>query len=222
MSFKGQIEARCPKGCEAFTTEVWSFIRGDQSPELRDAILWRECNLILCETCSLAFFPENAYIYYEPPAELLAFVFPESYRAKEEFWRAKMREDFTAIKGTLEKTISLDQEPRIFFGHEELAELLEKEDYRGEEREVMEALAAELGMSLYQVSPSFSREQVVPRSLPFIAAKKGAPADRAAVVAGLEKLLAANDRLEEYKAFLERFKADAKATLPPPATTKPS
>src|SRR4051812_24462663 len=211
MSFKGQIEARCPKGCEPFTTEVWSFIRGDQSPELRDAILWRECNLILCETCSLAFFPENAYIYYEPPAELLAFVFPESYRAKEAFWRAKMHEDFVAVKQTLGKVISIDQEPEIFFGHEELAELLEKEDYRGEEREVMEALAGELGLSLYQVSPSFSRERGVPRSLPFLAGKKGAKADRAAVVAGLEKLLAANDRLREYQSYFERLKADAAA-----------
>src|SRR5579885_2279700 len=133
MSFKGEIEARCPKGCEAFTTEVWSFIRGDQSPELRDAILWRECNLLLCPECGAAFFPEAAYIYYEPAAELMAFVFPESFREKADFWRKKMHEDFVTIKQSLGKEVTLLQEPEIFFGHEELAVLLEKEDFRGEE-----------------------------------------------------------------------------------------
>jgi hypothetical protein len=213
MSFKGEIEARCPAGCEPFPTDVWSFIRGDQSPELRDAVLWRECNLILCPECSRAFFPDASYIYFEPAAELLAFVFPESYREKADFWRAKMHEDFVTVKKSLGKELSLAQEPEIFFGPEELAVLLEREDFRGEEREVMEVLAGELGLSLYRVSPAYARNQSVPRSLPFA----GKRADVASVKAGLEKLLAANDRLTEFKAYLEALKADKHASLPPAA-----
>lgn len=213
MSFKGEIEARCPKGCEPFTTEVWSFIRGDESPELRDAILWRECNLILCENCSAAFFPETSYIYYEPAAELVAFVFPESYREKADYWRGKMHEDFVTMKKTLGGALSLVAEPDIFFGPIELGDLLEKEDFRGEESEVMEAVAAGLGLSLYRVARSHSRREGVPRSLPF----KGKTATRDSVIAGLEALLAENDRLAEYRAYLAALKKDKAAGLPPAA-----
>jgi hypothetical protein len=221
MSFKGQIEARCPKGCEPFETEVWSFIRGDTSPELRDAVLWRECNLLLCPQCGAAFFPEASYVYFEPEAELLAFVFPESYRAKEEYWRGKMHEDFVTMKRSIGGDLDLVSEPEIFFGQSDIAEALESEDFRGEEREVMEAVAGELGLPLYRVSASHARRAGVPRALPY-AAGKGAAPTRAAVVAGLEKLLAANDRLAEYRSYLERLRKDPSEGLPPAAATKAS
>jgi hypothetical protein len=215
MSFKGNIEARCPQGCEPFETEVWSFIRGDQSPDLRDAVLWRECNLLLCPHCGAAFHPEASYIYFEPEAGLLAFVFPESYREKADYWRGKMREDFLVMKDKLAGELAHIAEPEIFFGTEELAELLEREDFRGEEREVMEAVAAELGLELYRVEPGFARRQGVPRSLPYT----GAVATRDGVKAGLVKLLAANDRLAEYRAFLDKLSEGGGEGLPPAAET---
>ena len=217
MSFKGTIVASCPTGCEPFQADVWSFIRGDQSPELRDAVLWRECNMLLCPECSLAFFPEASYIYFEPSADLLAFVFPESYREKADFWRKKMREDFVVMQEKLKGEMALVTEPELFFGQDELAVLLEREDFRGEEREVMEFLAAELGLSLYRVNASHARRAGVPRTLPYLAEKKGAPATPKSVIAGLEKLVAANDRLAEYAAYLTVLKTGTAATLPPQA-----
>src|SRR4051812_28999991 len=124
MSFKGTIEARCPQGCEPFETDVWSFIRGDQSPDLRDAVIWRECNLLLCPHCGAAFQPEASYIYFEPEAGLLAFVFPESYREKADHWRGRMREDFLVMKDKLAGELAYIAEPEIFFGTEELAVVL--------------------------------------------------------------------------------------------------
>lgn len=218
MSFKGNIEARCPKGCEPFETEVWSFIRGDQSPELREAVLWRECNLLLCPQCGSAFFPEASYVYFEPEADLLAFVFPESYREKAEYWRGKMHEDFRVMKEKLGGELAQVEEPEIFFGPDELSELLEREDFRGEEREVMEAVASELGLSLYRVSPSYARRHAVPRTLPFKAEKKAAKPTAEAVAAGLEALLQANDRLTEYRGYLDALKAGG--LLPPEAPGK--
>jgi hypothetical protein len=218
MSFKGQIEAKCPKkGCEPFEAEVWSFIRGDSSPELRDAVLWRELNLLLCPECSAAFFPDASYVYFEPDSDLLAFVFPESFRKEEEYWRGKMREDFVTMKTSIGGQLALVVEPEIYFGQEDIAEALEREDFRGEEREVMEAVAKELELPLYRVAPGFSRRESVPRSLPYEPAKKGGAATREAVIAGLEKLLAANDRLDEYKKYLARLKAEKAAALPPAA-----
>lgn len=213
MSFKGNIEAKCPKGCEPFETEVWSFIRGDSSPELRDAVLWQECNLLLCPECGAAFFPEASFVYFEPAAGLLAFVFPESYREKEQYWRGKMKEDFVTMRDSIGGELKLVNEPEIFFGQQDIADVLEKEDFQGEEREVMEAVAGELGLAVYRVSAAHARQEDLPRSLPYA----GKTATRASVIAGLEKLLAANDRLEQYRAYLDRLKADASAGLPPAA-----
>lgn len=215
MSFKGEIEARCPTGCEPFNAEVWSFIRGDQSPELRERVLWRECNLILCPNCNAPFVPAAPYIYFEPEAELLAFVFPESFRDREDFWRKKMHEDFVQMRDTLKGVLGKDVEPQLFFGPEGLAQLLEDEDYRGEEREVMEMIAGELGLSVYRISPRIARELGVPAALP-LAGPKGAGATREALVRGLEKLLAANDRLTGCQKALERLR-DPKEALPPAA-----
>jgi hypothetical protein len=218
MSFKGEIEAKCPGGCEPFEAEVWSFIRGDRSVELRDAILARECNLILCPSCNKAFIPEEPYVYFEPQRELLAFVFPESYREKEQFWREKMASDFVQMKETLGDEISLDLEPEIFFGIEELAQLLEGEDYAGEEREVAEFIAGELGLALYRVSPRYAREHRVPASLPYAGKAKAATAS--SVIAGLEKLVAANDRLTAFAGFLKTLKAQRQPSLPPASQVK--
>ena len=219
MSFRGEIEARCPKGCEPFTTEVWSFINGGASPELREAVMARECNMLLCPGCDAVFFPPEPYVYFEPDAELLAFVFPESFREREEFWRKKMHDDFETMRANLGKSLPLEVEPEIFFGIEDLAVLLEGEDYRGVETEVMEAVASGVGLSLYRVSRKFAREKGVPRSLPYDGAK-GGRASLESLVLGLEKLLAANGRLGAYKAYLASLRSSPPEKLPPRSRDK--
>ncbi len=203
MSFKGVIEARCPKGCEPFETEVWSFIQGTQNPELREEVAAAECNLLLCPECGEAFFAEAAFVYFEPEAEVLAFVFPESFRSEEDRWRRKMADDFLALQQAMGKKMPINTEPAIFFGPESLAEFLRGEDFRTEEREVMECVAVGLGLSIFRLSPNLARHQGVPASLPY----KGTSATRAALIAGLEQLLAANDRLSAYQACLEKLRA---------------
>jgi len=210
MSIKGEIEAKCPKGCEPFTADVYSFIRGDKSPELRLAVLFRECNMLLCPECEKPFFPDAPYVYHDPTDELVAFVFPEAYRDKEAFWRGKMAADFAEMQKVLGSKLPLS-EPEIFFGNDDLACLLESEDYRAEETEVMEAVAQELGLALYRVSPLYARRQGIPRTLPFT----GKSASSTSVVAGLEKVLAVNDRLTAYAAYLSKLREGAPAALPP-------
>jgi hypothetical protein len=216
MSFRGVIEARCPKGCEAFEVEVWSFIHGDRSPELREAVAAKECNLLICPACSTAFFADAPYIYFEAAADILFFVFPGSFQAEESRWRQKMAEDFQAFKQALGDKLPLDLAPEICFGPERLGDLLTEDTFRAEEVEVMEAVAQELGLSLYHVRPGFARRQGIPASLPYAPAQKGEGATRANLIAGLERLLAANDRLTAYRAYLDGLRAAADAELPPP------
>ena len=202
MSFKGVIEARCPKGCEPFETEVWSFIHGARSPELREAAAAGECNLLLCPQCGGVFFAQAPFVYFEPEAEILAFIFPESYRGEEPRWSRKMHEDFLAFKQAMGKQMPIATEPEIFFGPKGLSELLKSEDSRAEEREVMERVAEGLGLSIFRLSPRLARRRGIPASLPY----KGKEATRAHLIAGLERLLEANDRLSSYQACLKSLR----------------
>jgi hypothetical protein len=217
MSIKGRIEAKCPNGCEPFDAEVYSFVRGDTDEALRLQIKARELNLLICDGCEKPFFPELPYIYFDPSAELLAFVFPESFRAKEQFWRDKMHADFELMRQALAADFPLSVVPSIFFGEEGLAELLDFEDFRGEETEVMEWIARDFGLSIYKVSPRYARENDCPGSLPY----EGKNPSRASVIKSLEKVLAANDRLEAFARFLAKFKT-SKDGVPPTSTVRPS
>ncbi|MDE2040161.1 MAG: hypothetical protein KGO96_09845 [Elusimicrobia bacterium] len=219
MSFKGEIDANCPNGCEAFAAEVWSFIHGERSPELRDALLWRECNLIICPGCGAAFVPEAAFVYLEAGAELLAFVFPASYRDREDYWRGKMRDDFSAMKRTLGGELESIEEPELFFGQEGLGELLQREDYRGEESEVMEHVARELGLGLYAVSRAYARRHEVPRALPYVQ-RPGRKPGVEAVVEGLRRVVEANERLSDCRSFLAKLERGC--PLPPERAAKPA
>lgn len=213
MSFQGEIEARCPHGCEPFSTPVWSFVHGGKSPELRDTIKALELNLLLCPSCGKAFAPDETWIYFEPEREILAFVMPASYKAEETSWREKMEADFAAMRETLGDVLGLEREPELFFGPEGLAQLLELEDWNGEEREVMEHYARQEKLSLYKTSPAWAREHGAPSELPYI----GESATRESVIAGIKQLLAVNDRLTAWGDYLAALEGDPGASLPPAA-----
>lgn len=212
MSFQGQIDARCPKCSEEFETPVWSFVHGGTDETLRNQVKARECNLLLCPRCGEAFMPDASWIYYEPAAELLAFVFPEAWKADEGRWRAKMDADFEQMKGALGGALGLDSKPEIFFGQEELGGLLEGEDWRADERDVMEHYARELGLSVYKASPRWARAHRAPSEYPY----EGGEPTRAALIAGIKKLLAANDALTAWSDYLPTLEAGADG-MPPAA-----
>lgn len=215
MSLKGKISARCPKGCDEFETEVWSLIRGDADDALRQTVIAGELNLLLCPSCGSPFFAAEPVVYLDARAELLAFVLPESYRERADYWEEKMRADYDVLKGAFGEDVRLEAEPQIFFGFEPLVSLLEDDDFRGEEGEVMECFARELGLGLYRVSPGYARSRRIPPSLPY-AGRRRSPG-RADIVAGLEKIMASGGSLPLYKAYLKALKKDLRAQVPPAA-----
>lgn len=213
MSLQGEIETRCPHGCEPFTTPVWTFVDGGKNPELRETIKALELNLLLCPSCGRAFTPDAMWIYQERALNLLAFVFPESYKGDEGKWRLKMEEDYAVLREALGGELPVKRAPELFFGPQGIADLLEFEDYRGEEVEVMEYFAKDLGLSLYRADPAWAREAGVPAALPY----RGPKPSRESLIAGIKELLAANDRLTAWGEYLQTLEADPKAGLPPAA-----
>src|SRR5260221_6068163 len=111
MSIQGEVEVGCPKCEEDFATPVWSFVHGEKDASLRDQVKARECNLLLCPQCGAAFMPEVPWIYYAPAAEILAFVFPQAWRAEEGKWREKMKADFAQMQQVLGEHPSADIQP---------------------------------------------------------------------------------------------------------------
>jgi hypothetical protein len=212
MSFQGEIEARCTACRQVFEAPVWSFVHGGTDQALRDQIKARELNLLLCAHCNEPFMPEVSWIYYEPDAELLAFVFPEAWKAEEAKWREKMKADFAQMKGTLGDKLPVDYEPEVFFGQDGLGDLLEREDWRVDERDVMAEYAKELGLRVYRASPRWARAVGAPSEFPHRG--KASPET---VAAGIKELLKVNDRLTAWADFLAKFEKDPKAALPPAA-----
>ncbi len=216
MSLQGQIETRCPSCSEAFETPVWSFVHGERDSDLREKVKARECNLLLCPQCGGAFMPEVPWVYYEPGAEILAFVFPETWRGEESKWRAKMEEDFAQMRAALGERLPADMSPEVYFGQEDLGGLLEAEDWRVDERDVMAHYAKDLGLKVYKASPRWARAQRAPSELPY----RGAKPTREALLEGLRALVAANDRLTAWADYLAALEKESGAGVPPAAKTK--
>jgi len=215
MSIKGLADVRCPGGCENEPAEVWSFVRGDEDPELRETLLAGELNLLLCERCGRPFYAETVVVYLDEAARLLAFIFPESYRADEARWRGKMGEDFARLRAALPKAAL--EEPRIIFGFEEIRRILADDDEMGDEVDVARFFCGKLGLDVRAVDRAFARARALPWELP---SGRGKPSSRENIMGALKALLKANDRLEGYRRWLEHFEAGQEVPPEPRAGRK--
>lgn len=200
MSIQGYIEAKCPGCDETEEARIWSFVRGDEDEDLRNRIKSGDLNLVECPHCGRLFHAEALFVYADPSAGLVAFVFPESYAGEEERWRVKMKEDFEQMRPIAEK-MGIFEEPIVFFGETGLGELVQSLEDLEDEEQVGEWYSRELGLSFKPVRPSFARERRLPRRLPFAGSPGGF--SREAALRGLKNLVKANDRLAGYARWIE-------------------
>ena len=101
-------------------------------------------------------------IYLDEEAQLLIFVFSEKNRVKQKELVAKMRQDYQLLKDSLIKKMDFDFNPLYVFGLEELKEVLEKEEQRNDESQVIAAAAAALGLQVTRLVPQWAREHNYP------------------------------------------------------------
>jgi len=152
----------CPNGCEPFEAERWSFINVTQDPELKEAALGGELNLLCCEHCHTFFHCDADLIYLDEEAHLLIFVFAQENRSNKKELVAKMQQDYQLLKDNLFKQLNLDFGPMCVFGLEELKGVLEKEEQRNDESQVIAAAAAALGLKVARLVPEWARENNFP------------------------------------------------------------
>lgn len=161
-SINMQESVTCPNGCEAFDAQQWSFVSVAENPELKDAVLGGELNLLRCPQCGDFFYADTDFVYLDEEAQLLVFVFSEKNRANKEALLAKMKQDYAQLKDTLLKQVKLDFGPICVFGPGELKEVIEKEQKRMDESQAIAAAAAVLGLKVARLKPEWAREKDFP------------------------------------------------------------
>ncbi len=186
-SLQNESAAHCPHGCDNFDVTYWSLVRGDENEDLKSAILGGELNLVRCPECGHYFHHDGELIYFDGPAELLAFVFSPKDKVREQELKAKMEHDYQVIKNTLLKELHLDYPPLSLFGLEELQHVLHHEQEHAAESEVIAASAAVLGLEVARLKPSYAREHHFPLYVPAPAVKNPTANDYAVVAAKVLK-----------------------------------
>ncbi len=204
MAIKGTVKAKCPAGCEPVEAEVWSFVRGDVDFALRESLLAGDLNLLTCEDCGKVFIPEASVVYFDPNAELLVFIFPESYREEEARWRKKMQTDYEQMKGVIGGG-NPPGDPILYFGMEEASRGMRAEEDLEDEVRVAAVLCSELDLSVYPVDRAYSRSRDLPRILPCSPAPGDRDLSREDALKGLMVLLKSNERLKGFRRWLSHL-----------------
>jgi len=165
-SIRNEAPAHCPNACEPFDVEYWSFVRADEDPDLKDAVLGGELNLVRCPECGSYFHYDGDLIYFDAQSELLVFVFSEATKQKAPDLQKRIQEDYNIIKNTLFKELSMDYPPISVFGLEELKELIHQTEHATAESEVVAAACAAAGFGVCRLHPAYARKHHFPYYVP--------------------------------------------------------
>jgi len=158
--------AHCPNGCEPFEADCFCFIRTDENPELKEAMLGGELNLVCCPECGTYFHAQDELIYLDPSDELLVFLFPEKEQAQKDDLQKRIADDYRIIKDTLLKSLEIDYPPVCVFGLEQLKHLLENEASAALESEAVAAASAAEGFNVVRLKPAYARQHHFPFYVP--------------------------------------------------------
>ena len=168
-SIRNEAPACCPNACEPFDVEYWSLVRADEDPDLKQAALGGELNLLRCPECGTYFHHKGELIYFDAPAELLVFVFAKDSKEKQNELRQRMEQDYQIIKNTLLKQLDMNYPPVLVFGLDELKDLLHHTEEVTAESEVIAAASATEGFAVVRLKPSYAREHHFPFYVPVLA-----------------------------------------------------
>lgn len=205
MSLSKLEEIVCPCG-ETFEAELWNSINPVEDPELKEALISGEVNIVCCPSCGQIFYAEHFVLYHDAPNEILAFVYPTSFAQQATICAEKMNDDFQRAMGGLEPDKKIPYKPLLLFGLDALVEMIKMEEALCDEVSILDYIAEDIGLSLLRLSPHVARDRQIPRALPFVASAKDDL--RGGVMSGLKKLLDYNENLTFYRKLLETIEGN--------------
>jgi hypothetical protein len=198
-------EIACPCG-EVFEAELWNSIDASSDPELKEALVSGEINVVCCPRCREIFHAEHFVLYHDSQNGILAFVYPSGFVAQKEHWRKKMAADFKRAVDGLPPGQSIDYEPVLLFGLDDLVELIREDDEANDESKILEYIAEDIGVGIVYLDPCKARAKKMPKIIPH--SGKSADISRAEVLGGLKFLLQENPNLEYYRKLCDRVEND--------------
>ncbi len=210
MSLSKLEEIRCPCG-EVFEAELWNAINSSEDPELKDALLNGEINVVCCPACGEIFYAEHFLLYHDADSELLAFVYPSSFAPHASYWAGKMEDDFRRAMEEMTQETKITYKPILLFGLDSLVSLIHEDEEESDEVTILEYIAKDLELSLVHLHPALARPHQLLRVLPRLPRKKGALRDE--VIDGLRRLLEYNKNLSRYRKLLGDIENDSHWTL---------
>ncbi|MFA6583564.1 MAG: CpXC domain-containing protein [Elusimicrobiaceae bacterium] len=183
-SMKGTVIASCPAGCGDFETVVWTLIRADEDQDLKDTVLGGELNLAQCPVCSQLCYCKTSVIYLDPPHDVAVIVLPEG--TEQETMSDKIKSEYETIKGGLARELKIETEPVIVFGTEPLRDIIQAEQFTGDESEIIGYAVREMDLEAVAVKPGRARAKGWPYVVP---CEKGSVSVKG-VLSAAEKVLA--------------------------------
>jgi len=209
MANQGIKEIECPHCGHKFETDFYTVIRGDKDIELKEMIISGELNLFICPECRKMFNYDDTFIYIDPQAELLIFVFPPNESENKELI-AKMEKDYEIIKESLSKEYGLKAEPLYFFGLEKLSEFLIIDRDIEEETDVIIFTGESMGAKKRKIAPSFARKN----DLPFYIPSPEMSSKKNEILELCRRIFTENDRLKRLGNFIKFFEENPDKEIP--------
>ena len=201
MSILSGREITCSCG-HVFEASLWSAVSVSENPELKEALISGEFNLVSCPKCNQMFYWEHFFIYQDLANEFIAYVYPKNYEKQATHYRNLMMRQFKEVATTTTEVL-IDFEPILYFGIEDLVSTLKMEENIDDEIQILKFVSKMLGLDVINIKPSIARKFCVIQTIPSVKNEKD---KTKAIISGLEKLLEYNNNLIEFEKFLARIK----------------
>jgi hypothetical protein len=196
MSTFNDIDIECEKCGHEFRGTVWVAVHAGVDPELKELLLGGELNLVSCPECGFVTFQDHFLIYQEPAAELIAYVYPEKQRREEAQLHPLMLAGYREAQKGLTAKQRLLYDPVLFFGLEQLIEMLQAEYALAEQSQIAQVICKENHLNMILLKPSQARKLKMMRVLPRTG--KHPHFTREDVLGGIDELLNINPALDLY------------------------
>ncbi|MCL2144426.1 MAG: CpXC domain-containing protein [Endomicrobia bacterium] len=201
MSISSLEEIKCPCG-EVFEAELLSAISVSDNPELKEALISGEINIVCCPACGEMFYAERFILYHDSGNELIAFVYPSSFEGQAAQCKQKMQSEFSSAIKNFEDKNKITYDPMLFFGIDDLTLMLRAEQELEDEENVLIYTAQKINLSFVKIPPSFARKLNMPKALPVL---KGEKKFGESSLGALKMLIKHNPNLLHYVKLSEKL-----------------
>jgi hypothetical protein len=202
MTISNIEKIKCLQG-HLFEASLLAAISVADNPELKEALIAGEINMVSCPVCGEIFFAECFILYHDSENELIAFVYPLSFQEQATQCKAKMKKEFELALANFEDRKKINYEPILLFGIEDLVLLLRSEQNIEDEESILKYIAPKLSLKIVKIPPNISRSLGIPKLLPIPKGIKGL--DVKVLTESLQTVIKYNPNLLHYSDLLEKI-----------------